>query len=186
MTTADTDISDELLEPALYFTKGAGHINPNKAVDLALIYDIIDNDYVSYICGKFGEEGARNIAREVVDCSKSVPEEELNYPSILLAPKGSATSKVTRMIINVGPVRSSYTVSLTISETSVSATITPKTLTFTELNEKKSFTVSAEWSVDGPPTSGNLFVEGKLTWTSDDGIYVVTSPFVVSALEYSY
>ncbi|KAG6506119.1 hypothetical protein ZIOFF_031434 [Zingiber officinale] len=58
---------------------------------------------------------------------------------------------------------------MTISETSVLAIITPKTLTFTELNEKKSFTVSAEWSAGGPPTSGNLFVEGKLTWTSDDG-----------------
>ncbi|XP_042387320.1 subtilisin-like protease 4 [Zingiber officinale] len=186
MTTADTDISDELLEPALYYTKGAGHINPNKAVNPGLIYDITNHDYVSYICGKFGEEGARNIARGVVDCSKSMPEEELNYPSILLAPKGSAAAKVTRTVTNVGPARSSYTVSMTISETSVLAIITPKTLTFTELNEKKSFTVSAEWSAGGPPTSGNLFVEGKLTWTSDDGMYVVTSPFVVSALEYSY
>ncbi|XP_042466364.1 subtilisin-like protease 4 [Zingiber officinale] len=183
ITMANADISDELLEPALYFAKGAGHVNPNKAADPGLIYDITDDDYVSYICGKFGEEGARNIARGVVDCSKSVMEEELNYPSILLSLKGGATAKVTRTITNVGPAKSSYMVSVSISKTVVLATVTPKMLTFTELNEQKSFTVSAEWGVDGPPTSSNHIVEGKLTWTSDDDKYAVTSPFVVSALQ---
>ncbi|KAG6526891.1 hypothetical protein ZIOFF_008978 [Zingiber officinale] len=129
------------------------------------------------------EEGARNIARRVVDCSKIVTEEELNYPSILLAPKGRTEAKVTRTVTNVGPAKTSYTVSVSISKTAVSATVTPTKLTFTELNEQKSFTVSAKWGAGGPPTSGNQLVEGKLTWTSDDGKYVVTSPFVVSALE---
>ncbi|XP_042466360.1 subtilisin-like protease [Zingiber officinale] len=179
VTTANTDMSDELLEPALYFAKGAGHVNPNKAVDPGLIYDISDDDYVSYICGKFGEKGARNIARGIVDCSKSMTEEELNYPSILLAPKVGAVAKVSRVVTNVGPARSSYMVSVTISKTFVSATVTPET----ELNEQKSFTVSAEWGTDGPPTSGIKFVEGKLTWTSDDGKHVVTSPLIISALE---
>ncbi|XP_074565990.1 subtilisin-like protease 4 [Curcuma longa] len=183
VTTADAEVSDELLKPALYFAKGAGHVNPNKASDPGLIYDITDDDFVSYICGKFGEEGARNIARGAVDCSKSVTEEELNYPSILLAPKGGAAAKVSRTVTNVGPARSSYKVSVTISKTDASVTVTPKTLTFTELNEQKSFSVSAEWGAGGPPTSGDQFVEGKLTWTSDDGKHVVTSPLVVSAME---
>ncbi|XP_042455600.1 subtilisin-like protease 4 [Zingiber officinale] len=183
VTTANTDMSDELLEPALYFAKGAGHVNPNKAVDPGLIYDISDDDYVSYICGKFGEKGARNIARGIVDCSKSMTEEELNYPSIMLAPKVGAVAKVSRAVTNVGPARSSYMVSVTISKTFVSATVTPETLTFTELNEQKSFTVSAEWGTDGPPTSDIKFVEGKLTWTSNDGKHVVTSPLIISALE---
>ncbi|XP_042455611.1 subtilisin-like protease 4 [Zingiber officinale] len=184
ITTANADISDELLEPALYFAKGAGHVNPNKAADPGLIYDITNDDYVSYICGKFGEAGARNIVRGVVDCSKSVMEEELNYPSILLSPKGGATAKVTRTVTNVGPAKSSYMVSVSISKTAVLATVTPKMLTFTELNEQKSFTVSVEWGVDGPPTSSNHIVEGKLTWTSDDDKYVVISPFIVSAVNH--
>ncbi|XP_042460084.1 subtilisin-like protease [Zingiber officinale] len=183
ITTADANVSDEFLEPALYFAKGAGHVNPNKAADPGLIYNITNNDYVSYICGKFGE-GARNIARGVVDCSNSMTEEELNYPSILLTPKCGTAAKVTRTVTNVGPARSSYKGSVTISKTFVSATVTPKTLTFTELNEQKSFTVSAEWGIDRAPTSGNQFVEGKLTWTSNDGKHVVTSPFVVPSLEY--
>ncbi|XP_042455609.1 subtilisin-like protease 4 [Zingiber officinale] len=182
ITTADADVFDELLKPAHYFAKGAGHVNPNKAVDPGLIYDITHDDYVYYICGKFGEEVARNIAREVTNCSKSVIEEELNYPSILLAPIGRAVAKVTRTVTNVGLAKSSYTVSVSISKTVVSTTVTPKMLTFNELNEQKSFTVSAKWGADGPPTSGNnQFVEGKLTWTSDDGKHVVTSPFIVSA-----
>ncbi|KAG6523076.1 hypothetical protein ZIOFF_012929 [Zingiber officinale] len=125
---------------------------------------------------------ARNIAREVTKCSKSVIEEELNYPSILLAPRGRAAAKVTRTVTNVGLAKSSYTVSVSISKTVVSTTVTPETLTFNELNEQKSFTVSVKWGANGPPTSGNnQFVEGKLTWTSDDGKHVVTSPFIVSA-----
>ncbi|XP_042437330.1 subtilisin-like protease 4 [Zingiber officinale] len=183
VTTADADVSDELLKPAIYFTKGAGNVNPNKAADPGLVYDITDDDYVSYICSKFGKEGARNIARGPVDCSKNVTEAELNYPSILLSPKGRAAVKVSRTVTNVGPARSSYKVSLTISKSTVSATVTPKTLTFTKLNEKKSFSVSAKWATGAPPRTGNPFVEGKLTWTSDDGKHVVTSPLIVSALE---
>ncbi|XP_042437329.1 subtilisin-like protease 4 [Zingiber officinale] len=182
VTTADSDVFDELLYPAFYFAKGAGNVNPNKAVDPGLIYDITDDDYISYICGKFGED-ARNIARESVNCTKSVTEAELNYPSILLAPKGKVADKVTRTVTNVGPAGSRYKVSLTISKSAVSATVTPKTLTFTELNEKKSFIVSAKWAASGPPNPANPFVEGKLTWTSVDGKHVVTSPLVVSAIE---
>ncbi|KAG6491981.1 hypothetical protein ZIOFF_046927 [Zingiber officinale] len=112
---------------------------------------------------------------------------KMDFPGVVLTIQEgsdliSAEAKVTRTVTNVGSARSSYTVSVTISETAVSATVTPKTLTFTELNEQKSFTVSAEWGAGGPPTSGNQFVEGKLTWTSDDDKYVVTSPLVVSAL----
>ncbi|KAG6523079.1 hypothetical protein ZIOFF_012932 [Zingiber officinale] len=112
---------------------------------------------------------------------------KMDFPGVVLtiqeAPKGGAKAKVTRTVTNVGPAKSSYTVSVSISKTAVSATVTPTKLTFTELNEQKSFTVSAKWGAGGPPTSGNQLVEGKLTWTSDDGKYVVTSPFVVSALE---
>ncbi|KAG6526890.1 hypothetical protein ZIOFF_008977 [Zingiber officinale] len=96
--------------------------------------------------------------------------------------RSRAVAKVTRTVTNVGLAKSSYTVSVSISKTVVSTTVTPKMLTFNELNEQKSFTVSAKWGADGPPTSGNnQFVEGKLTWTSDDGKHVVTSPFIVSA-----
>ncbi|KAG6523078.1 hypothetical protein ZIOFF_012931 [Zingiber officinale] len=112
---------------------------------------------------------------------------KMDFPGVVLtiqeAPKGRTEAKVTRTVTNVGPAKSSYTVSVSISKTAVSATVTPTKLTFTELNEQMSFTVSAKWGAGRPPTSGNQLVEGKLTWTSDDGKYVVTSPFVVSALE---
>ncbi|XP_042432629.1 subtilisin-like protease [Zingiber officinale] len=185
ITTADANVYNELLEPAFYWDKGAGQVNPNKASEPGLIYDITADDYISYICGKFGNEGAKKIGRGFVDCSKfkNLTEAELNYPSILLAPQGGETVKVRRTVTNVGSARSSYKVSVTILDPAALATVTPETLTFTELNEQKSFDVSAKWTA-GKPSPLNQFVEGKLTWTSDDGKYVVTSPLVVSIFEY--
>ncbi|KAG6476217.1 hypothetical protein ZIOFF_065455 [Zingiber officinale] len=178
MTTHTPDfLGLKLLEPAFYWDKGAGQVNPNKASEPGLIYDITADDYVSYICGKFGNEGAKKIGRGFVDCSKfkNLTEAELNYPSILLAPQGGETVKVRRTVTNVGPARSSYKVSVTIFDPAALATVTPETLTFTELNEQKSFDVSAKWTA-GKPSPLNQFVEGKLTWTSDDGyILSVTS-----------
>ncbi|XP_042437327.1 subtilisin-like protease [Zingiber officinale] len=185
VTTANADVYDELLKPAFYFVKGAGQVNPNKASDPGLIYDITDDDYISYICGKFGGEGAKTIVRGIVDCSefKNLTEAELNYPSILLSPKGEEMANVSRTVTNVGPARLSYKVSVSVSNPAASATVTPETLAFTELNEQKSFSVSAKWVAGGPPSTGNQFVDGKLTWTSDDGKYVVTSPLVISVME---
>ncbi|KAG6479052.1 hypothetical protein ZIOFF_062507 [Zingiber officinale] len=144
---------------------------------------------IIYICLKIEGDtimvSAKKIGRGFVDCSKfkNLTEAELNYPSILLAPQGGETVKVRRTVTNVGSARSSYKVSVTILDPAALATVTPETLTFTELNEQKSFDVSAKWTA-GKPSPLNQFVEGKLTWTSDDGKYVVTSPLVVSIFEY--
>jgi subtilisin family serine protease len=57
MTTADTlnlhekPILDQRLKPADLFAVGAGHVNPLKANDPGLVYDIETNDYVPYLCG---------------------------------------------------------------------------------------------------------------------------------------
>ncbi|XP_004246133.1 subtilisin-like protease 3 [Solanum lycopersicum] len=57
MTTADVInlksnlIEDETYLPADVFATGAGHVNPSKANDPGLIYDIEPSDYISYLCG---------------------------------------------------------------------------------------------------------------------------------------
>ncbi|KAK6158102.1 hypothetical protein DH2020_005416 [Rehmannia glutinosa] len=57
MTTADVvnlahnPIEDQTLQPAGVFATGAGHVNPSRANDPGLIYDIEPKDYIPYLCG---------------------------------------------------------------------------------------------------------------------------------------
>ncbi|PQQ09154.1 subtilisin-like protease SBT1.7 [Prunus yedoensis var. nudiflora] len=57
MTTAEVEnlagsaIVDQTLFAADIFALGAGHVNPSKANDPGLIYDIQPEDYIPYLCG---------------------------------------------------------------------------------------------------------------------------------------
>lgn len=41
----------ETLHPTNDFTISLGHVNPAKASNLGLIYDILRDDYIPYLCG---------------------------------------------------------------------------------------------------------------------------------------
>ncbi|KAG9149282.1 hypothetical protein Leryth_003250 [Lithospermum erythrorhizon] len=57
MTTANSfnlnkkPIMDERMQHANIFALGAGHVNPPKANDPGLVYDIQPEDYIPYLCG---------------------------------------------------------------------------------------------------------------------------------------
>jgi subtilisin family serine protease len=55
--------------PADFYSTGAGHVNPVKAVDPGLIYDIAPTDYVSFLCSVYASRDVSVIARRAVDCS---------------------------------------------------------------------------------------------------------------------
>ncbi|WOL10572.1 subtilisin-like protease SBT1.4 [Canna indica] len=113
-----------------------------------LVYDVPIDDYIAYICTKFG--CADTIVRDrSVDCSKvkKMSESELNLPSIILE-RGST---INRMVTNVGPASSSYEVKVDVPA-SMAVTVTPKTLVFTQANQKMSFHCERE-SESGPPTN---------------------------------
>jgi subtilisin family serine protease len=91
MTTANQvnlhgkPILDQRLLLADVFATGAGHVNPSKANDPGLVYDIETNDYVPYLCGlNYTDRQVGIILRQKVKCSdvKSIPQAQLNYPSI--------------------------------------------------------------------------------------------------------
>ncbi|URD89342.1 Peptidase inhibitor I9 [Musa troglodytarum] len=181
ITTSDDKVAsgkpirDEQEEPASFFAMGAGHVNPSKAVDPGLIYDLNTDDYIAYICGKFGDSGASVIVRDrSVNCDnvKNITEANLNYPSIFVALESGSSVTVKRTVTNVGAASSSYKVQVNVPK-SVSVTVTPHTLTFSKVKEKKSFTVTVK--LNGSSSS----VEGNLKWISDK--HVVRSPIVVSS-----
>nr|CAD1818809.1 unnamed protein product [Ananas comosus var. bracteatus] len=106
-------IFNELQTPANVYELGAGHVNPSKAVDPV----------------------SRNVS-----CAdeKQIAAEELNLPSIVFPIGLSPRPNVTRTVTNVGKAQSTYAVQLEVP-VSVRVTVTPSTLSFSKVNEKKTF-----------------------------------------------
>nr|GMD83261.1 GDSL esterase/lipase At1g28590-like [Ipomoea batatas] len=181
ITTSDTTnlgnnkIEDERGVPADIFTVGAGQVNPSRANDPGLVYDVAPEDYVLYLCGLgYTDKQVSLILRRNVTCSTSIQEAELNYPSFSLnlvnTTSTSGSQTYTRTVTNVGEASSSYTVEI-LSPDGVSVTVEPSTLSFSELNQKASYQVT--FSRSASPANATV-VQGYLKWSSSS--YVVRSP----------
>jgi len=105
-------ILDQRLLVANVFATSAGHVNPSKANDPRLVYDIEPNDYVPYLCGlNYTDIQVGIILQQKVKCSdvKTTPQAQLNYPSISIW-LGNTSQFYSRTLTNVGPVNTTYNV----------------------------------------------------------------------------
>ncbi|GLT62912.1 hypothetical protein SLA2020_355140 [Shorea laevis] len=183
MTTADSlnlegkPIGDETLLPADVLATGAGHVNPSKANDPGLVYDIQPDDYIPYLCGlNYTDEMVGVIVQRtgVIKCSevKRIPEAQLNYPSFSIT-LGSSSRSYTRTVTNVGRASSSYT-PVVLAPQGIGINIEPLKITFTEVNQKATYNVT--FIPTGSVKQG--FSQGYLKWVSDQ--YSVRSPISVT------
>ena len=173
MTTADTlnhnkgsPILDQTENPASVFAIGAGHVNPLRANDPGLIYDIQPDDYIPYLCGLgYNDTQVSLIALRTVKCSKesSIPELQLNYPSFSITLQ-SKTLRFQRTVTNVGKPKSCYVVHIA-APPGVDVGVKPRKLHFTRKNQKKTYTVIFKRSKSGVIT-GKQYVQGFLKWVS--------------------
>ncbi|XP_048127768.1 subtilisin-like protease 4 [Rhodamnia argentea] len=167
---AQFPILDEKLQPADVFAIGAGHVDPVKAVDPGLIYDIQPDDYIPYLCGLgYTDKQVATIVHKSVKCSSSIPEGELNYPSfsVTLGPPQTFTRTVT----NVGTGNSSYVVMVAPPQ-GVRISVEPAKLKFSKLNQKATYLVTFSRTTFTGET-GN-YSQGHLRWDSEK--YSVRSP----------
>uniref|UniRef100_M1C8P0 Subtilase n=1 Tax=Solanum tuberosum TaxID=4113 RepID=M1C8P0_SOLTU len=168
MTTADLDEKSDL------FTTGAGHVNPSRASDPGLIYDIKHEDYVQYLCGlKYPNKAAYMSILRKVNCLSKIAEAELNYPSFSIG-LGLEAQTYTRTVTNVGEAVSSYVVEI-VPPQGVDVIVDPPLLNFSELNQKKTYQVTFSRESSSSTTK---FVQGYLRWTSSK--HFVRSPIVVT------
>ncbi|KAM0946018.1 putative cucumisin [Dioscorea sansibarensis] len=191
MTTAHTTdrtgqpIADEksnTYDKASFFAMGAGHVDPTRANDPGLVYNATPEDYIGYLCSlKLSEFSIGLIVRQrnfhCADYAKIEPE-QLNYPSISVSMNNNAlVKKITRTVTNVGESNSVYKLEVDEPE-GVSLKVDPKSLTFSQMYEEKSFTVSFNAKIPHP-TKGK-YSEGQLVWKST-GLknYAVRSPISV-------
>lgn len=162
---------------------GAGHINPNKALDPGLSYDAGARDYVNFLCSlNYTKNEMMMITRgPTYNCSN--PSSELNYPSFIAVfnpnNNSSATSKLVqqfqRTVTYVAKGPSTYTAKVVLMP-GLSARVVPDTLVFQGENEKLNFTLSIGGSLEG----GGMVLYGSLIWVDEDEKHRVRSPIVVT------
>ncbi|XP_050133696.1 subtilisin-like protease SBT5.3 [Malus sylvestris] len=181
MTTAVTrdNSMEPLLNASFYeatpFSYGAGHVNPNSAMDPGLVYDLSLNDYLNFLCAiGYNETQIEMFSEEMYMCSKpAISLTSLNYPSITV-PKISGSLEVTRTVKNVGSP-GTYMARIQ-NPDGISVSVEPKELKFKKIGEEKSFKVLLQ--VREAKQDKN-YVFGKLIWS--DGKHYVRSPIVVKA-----
>ncbi|KAL5973727.1 hypothetical protein ACLOJK_030383 [Asimina triloba] len=155
------------------FDFGGGIVNPNKAANPGLIYDMGMEDYVHYLCSRGYPDSdiSRVTAKSTVCPSKRPSVLDMNLPSIAI-PSLKSSVTISRTLTNVGPVKSVYKASIQLPP-GIHAALSPSVLEFNSKAKKLSFTVtfSSAQKVQG----GYYF--GSLTWS--DGVHNVRSPIAV-------
>ncbi|OUZ99472.1 Peptidase S8/S53 domain [Macleaya cordata] len=172
------DDSDDA--PSTPFDYGAGHINPSRALDPGLVYDLGPQDYFEFLCtqmltppqlkafSKSSNQSCRHVLANPGD---------LNYPAIsAVFPEQPSISVLTlhRTVTNVGPPTSTY-ISRVSPFKGVSVTVEPKTLHFTSKHQKLSYKITFSAKSRQP-----LPEFGGLVWS--DGVHRVRSPIVITWL----
>ncbi|KAL2669203.1 hypothetical protein AAZV13_01G172900 [Glycine max] len=178
MTSANTvnlggkPILDQRLLPADVFATGAGHVNPLKANDPGLVYDLQPTDYIPYLCG--------------LNYTDKKTEAQLNYPSFSIR-LGSSSQFYTgiiynyffqyRTLTNVGPANINYSVEVDVP-LAVGISINPAEIEFTEVKQKVSYSVGFY-----PEGKNNRrkhpLAPGSIKWVSSNGKYSVSIPIAV-------
>ncbi|KAL0312697.1 UNVERIFIED_CONTAM: Subtilisin-like protease SBT1.8 [Sesamum radiatum] len=173
MTTADVvnlaqnPIEDERFLPANVFATGSGHVNPSRANDPGLVYDVQSEDYIPYLCGlNYTNRQVGTILQRRVNCSavSKIPETQLNYPSFALSFGlfQPTVQTYTRTVTNVGEPNSSYVVEI-VPPPGVDVVVEPSKLDFLEVNQKLQYQVTFS-QLNSTTNSG--FVQGYLKWNS--------------------
>ncbi|EPS74243.1 subtilase family protein, partial [Genlisea aurea] len=169
------------------FVHGAGHVDPNRALDPGLVYDIQTSDYVAFLC-TIGYDANRisvfTDAAYSTDCSAvglGTPG-NLNYPSFSAVFSGrGAVVKYKRTVKNVGlNADAVYEVEVK-APIGASVTVTPSKLTFSQNATELSFEVelsSVAGAVDLESSGSSLAAFGSIEW-SDGGSHRVRSPVAV-------
>ncbi|TXG59320.1 hypothetical protein EZV62_013893 [Acer yangbiense] len=169
-------------KPSTPFDHGAGHVDPVSALDPGLVYDLTADDYLGFLCAlNYTDSQINMVARKKLTCdaSKKYSVTDLNYPSFAVnidTTQGSGPTAVkhTRTLTNVGSP-GTYKLSITSENPQVKISVQPAMLSFSQVNEKKSYTVTVTVS-SSMPSIANSF--GRIEWS--DGKHIVGSPIAIS------
>ncbi|KAF8033168.1 hypothetical protein BT93_D1926 [Corymbia citriodora subsp. variegata] len=180
-------VSDESTgKTASSYDFGAGHLHLDLAMDPGLVYDITNDDYVSFLCGiGYSNKIIQVITRLPANCPAKKPlPENLNYPSMsalfLTSSTGVQRKTFVRTATNVGQPNAVYQVRVESVPKGVTISVKPAKLVFTEAVKKQSYVVTVAADTRNLKLGDSGAVFGSLAWT--DGKHVVRSPIVVTEM----
>ncbi|KAF3586645.1 hypothetical protein F2Q69_00027992 [Brassica cretica] len=155
------------------FDYGGGLVNPEKAAEPGLIYDMGPKDYILYLCSVgYNDSSISQLVGKGTVCTDQKPSVlDMNLPSITI-PNLKDEVILTRTVTNVGPVHSVYKVVVE-PPLGVRVVVTPKKLVFNSKTKSVSFTVRV--STTHKINTGYYF--GSLIWS--DSVRKVTIPVSV-------
>ncbi|KAK9734393.1 hypothetical protein RND81_04G136500 [Saponaria officinalis] len=164
---------------------GAGHVNPQKAMDPGLVYDITTYDYIDFLCNSnYSVDNIEIITRKKADCQgakRAGHVGNLNYPSISMVFQQYGQHKMSshsiRIATNVGDPNSVYTVSIH-PPTGTLVSVEPKQLAFRRVGQKLNYLVRVEVVAVKLSAGSSVTKTGSIIWY--DGKHNVTSPLVVT------
>ncbi|KAK7836352.1 subtilisin-like protease sbt1.6 [Quercus suber] len=146
---------------------GAGHIDPNKAMDPGLIYEMGLQDYIEFVCGLgyTKKQMSALIRRTPWSCNnKSI--RDLNYPSFMAVLTNKTRCPVTmnfrREVTNVGNETAVYRAHLENIPRGMRISVKPRTLTFTRKYQNRSFVVGIELDREFPFPMAVRFYHPKI------------------------
>lgn len=167
--------------PSSPYDHGAGHINPVRALNPGLVYDITPQEYFDFLCTQNPSPiqlkvFSQNTTRACKNSSLANAR-DLNYPavSVVFPQNVSITSlAVRRTVTNVGQPVSNYHVRVT-PFTGAKVIVEPNVLNFTGKYQKLSYKVTFKTVSRQPGPEA-----GYLVWK--DSVHRVRSPVILTWL----
>jgi subtilisin family serine protease len=162
MTTAHQNVNlSDGTTPAIPFDFGSGHIDPNKANDPGLVYDVTDDDYDAFSCGVGSPDVDQARCDALVANGFSLEPADLNQPSISVS-RLITTRTVSRRVTNVSDAAETYSAEIVLPP-GIDVQVSPSSLTL-GAGETASYDVTLNY-LSGPL---DIYRFGSLTWVSDD------------------
>ncbi|XP_057545236.1 subtilisin-like protease SBT3 [Amaranthus tricolor] len=163
---------------------GSGQMDPNRALDPGLVYDLAPVDYVNLMCSmNMTKNQIWSIVRlKHQDCS--TPSNDLNYPSFIayydVDKKETGTMTYHRTLTNVGGDHTTSYKAVVRPPKGFRVKVHPKTLVFKGQNDKQSFNLTLKYKFDHDLRE----TFGSLVWMEHNGHHRVRSPIVVAPTSY--
>ncbi|XP_037448548.1 subtilisin-like protease SBT1.4 [Triticum dicoccoides] len=162
------------------FARGAGHVDPNRAVDPGLVYDAGTEDYITFLCALGYTDKQIAVFGSSANCSTRAGSSvgDHNYPafSVVFATNKMAVVRQRRVMRNVGgDARATYRAKVTAPD-GVLVTVSPRTLRFTATQKTQEYVVTFAQRIFGSVTGNHTF--GSIEWS--DRKHTVTSPIAIT------